>query len=176
MRSAFVGNSRFVCLRLAPGRVVAVAVGVLALQVAPAQAQVKQQGGERAPAVVIRGQVPIPQIVTVRPREVPRYHTENMLMPDRDFSDQIGNSYSLMSSRVVFGASYSTTPNDFAIHVESIGAPPLPPLPPISFDPLPVRYTTVKRQRAWCAPNWWCPSHKVKEPIVAEYPADFPRR
>ena len=176
MRSAFVGNTRFLQLRFAGGRVVAVALAALALRVASAEAQVKQQGGERAPAVVIRGQVPIPQIVTVRPREVPRYHTENMLMPDRDFSDQIGNSYSLMASRVVFGASYSRTSTDFAIQVESIGAPPLPALPPISFDPPPVRYTTVKRQRSWCAPNWWCPSHKVKEPIVAEYPADFPRR
>ena len=149
---------------------------MLAFAASPALAQVKQQGTERAPAVVIRGQVPIPQIVTVRPREVPRYHTENMLMPDRDFAEQIGNSYSLMPSRVIFGASYSTGMDNLAIRVESIGAPPLPALPPLNLEPLPVRYTTVKRQRSWCAPNWWCPSHKVKEPIVAEYPADFPRR
>jgi hypothetical protein len=147
---------------------------VLAVHVAPAGAQVIQQGGERAPAVVIRGQVPIPQIVTIRPREVPQYRLVNMLIPSREYSSQLERGYSLLSNQQIFGGGYDY--GNGSVRLDSVGAPPLPKLPPMSFQPFPVRYTVVKRQRAWCAPNWWCPSHKIKEPIVADFPADFPRR
>ena len=140
---------------------------------APARAQVAQQG---APAVVIRGQVPIPQIVTIRPREVPKYNLENILLPSRDFSAQLERGYAVMPSREVTGLSYANVIESLPMRLDSLGAPPLPHLPPIELTPFPVRYTTVKRQRAWCAPNWWCPKHKVQEAIVADFPANFPRR
>lgn len=174
MPSAYVGK----CFKVVRprgferGGILVLALAAVAALGATAQAQVSQQGGERAPAVVIRGQVPIPQVVTIRPREIPAYKFENMLIPSRDYSEQLGRGYTLQTSRNVFGVAY----DNGAAPVESIGAPPLPPLPPLNFGPLPVRYTTVKRQRAWCAPNWWCPKTKVQEPIVADFPADFPRR
>lgn len=148
---------------------VVLALASLAAFAAPAAAQVTQQG---APAVVIRGQVPIPQIVTIRPREIPQYRLVNMLIPSRSYVTDLGTGYSLLGSVKVFGLPTDSAP----LRVDSLGAPALAPLPPISLDPFPERYTIVKRQRAWCAPNWWCPSHKVKEPIVADFPADFPRR
>ena len=175
MPSALVGKCSRVVRHMAAARfarAAVVALAVIALYAAPAAAQVKQQGGERAPAVVIRGQVPIPQIVTIRPREVPEYRLVNMLIPSRNYADRVGTGYAVLPSLKVFGASY----DNLAVRVDSVGAPALPALPPISFEPFPERYTLVKRQRAWCAPNWWCPSHKVKDVIVADYPADFPRR
>jgi len=153
-----------------PGIVLALAT-IVSLA-APAAAQVSQQGGERGPAVVIRGQVPIPQIVTIRPREVPQYRLVNMLIPSRSYATDLETGYSLLASVKVFGLPTDSSP----LRLDSIGAPALAALPPINLEPFPERYTIVKRQRAWCAPNWWCPSHKVKEPIVADFPADFPRR
>jgi hypothetical protein len=151
---------------------VALTLATIAAFAAPAAAQVSQQGGERPPAVVIRGQVPIPQIVTIRPREVPQYRLVNMLIPSRSYATDLETGYSLLGSVKVFGLPTDSAP----LRLDSVGAPALLPLPAMNLEPFPERYTLVKRQRAWCAPNWWCPSHKVKEAIVADYPADFPRR
>ena len=95
-----------------------------------------------------------------------------MLIPSRSYATDLETGYSLLSSVKVFGLPTDSAP----LRLDSIGAPALAALPPMNLEPFPERYTLVKRQRAWCAPNWWCPSHKVKEPIVADYPADFPRR
>lgn len=175
MPSAFVGKCSRLVRRTAVSRrtrAIVLALASAAAYAAPSAAQVAQQGGERAPAVVIRGQVPIPQIVTIRPREVPEYRLVNMLIPSRAYGEQLGTGYSLLPSLKVFGASF----DNVTVRLDSVGAPALPSLPPIDFGPRPERYTIVKRQRAWCAPNWWCPSHKVKDVIVADYPANFPRR
>jgi hypothetical protein len=148
-------------------------VGVGAAAPASAQ-QPKQQGGQRPIAVEIRGQVPTPQFITVRPREIPAYRLE--LPAKRDFSPTIGSGYSVLWTRPVAGA--SAAPSLAA--ADSIGAPqvfaPLPtslvaaaaklPAPP----PL---FVVFRKPYPFCASLWWCPKHEVREPLVA---ADFPRR
>jgi len=82
----------------------AVAVA-LALPVAM-QAQNKQPVKRRQQPIEIRGQVPTPQVVTVRPREVPTY-SRQVLYPrfyDHDFWPSILPAYQLVTKRQVTGA------------------------------------------------------------------------
>ena len=82
----------------------AVAVA-LALPVAM-QAQNKQPVKRRQQPIEIRGQVPTPQVVTVRPREVPTY-SRQVLYPrfyDHDFWPSILPAYQLVAKRQVTGA------------------------------------------------------------------------
>jgi hypothetical protein len=68
----------------------------------PTQAPVKRR---QAP-IEIRGQVPTPQVVTVRPREVPAY-SRQVLVPnfyDHDFWPSILPGYRLVRKRQITGA------------------------------------------------------------------------
>ena len=68
----------------------------------PTQPPVKRR---QAP-IEIRGQVPTPQVVTVRPREVPAY-SRQVLVPnfyDHDFWPSILPGYRLVSRRQITGA------------------------------------------------------------------------
>lgn len=83
------------------------AAGSLALPVA-AHAQdttSKQPVKRRQQPIEIRGQVPTPQVVTVRPREVPTY-SRQVLYPrfyDHDFWPSILPAYALVTKRQVTG-------------------------------------------------------------------------
>src|SRR5688500_20345956 len=60
----------------------------------------------RQPTIEIRGQVPTPQVVTVRPREVPTY-SRQVLVPefyDHDFWQSILPAYQLIPGRLLDGA------------------------------------------------------------------------
>jgi len=84
-----------------------VAAGALMLPAA-ARAQdssSKQPVKRRQQPIEIRGQVPTPQVVTVRPREVPTY-SRQVLYPrfyDHDFWPSILPAYTLVTKRQVTG-------------------------------------------------------------------------
>lgn len=65
-----------------------------------------QRASTRRPAPIeIRGQVPTPQVVTVRPREVPAY-SRQVLVPafyDHDFWPSITPAYQLVPRRAITG-------------------------------------------------------------------------
>jgi hypothetical protein len=64
-----------------------------------------QQPTRRQPTIEIRGQVPTPQVVTVRPREVPTY-SRQVLVPefyDRDFWQSILPGYQVVPRRTLDG-------------------------------------------------------------------------
>ena len=80
----------------------ALTVSVSAHAQQPTQAPVKRR---QAP-IEIRGQVPTPQVVTVRPREVPAY-SRQVLVPnfyDHDFWPSILPGYRLVRKRQITGA------------------------------------------------------------------------
>lgn len=83
----------------------------------------------RQPSIEIRGQVPTPQVVTVRPREVPAY-SRQVLVPDffsHNFWSSIVPPYVLVSQRQITGASpLDSTP----AAVVSAGVPPAVSAPP----------------------------------------------
>jgi hypothetical protein len=81
---------------------VAMTVSVSADAQQPTQAPVRRR---QAP-IEIRGQVPTPQVVTVRPREVPAY-SRQVLVPnfyDHDFWPSILPGYRLVRKRQITGA------------------------------------------------------------------------
>ncbi len=114
------------------GLVVAVA---LALPVAM-QAQNKQPVKRRQQPIEIRGQVPTPQVVTVRPREVPTY-SRQVLYPrfyDHDFWPSILPAYQLVTKRQVTGA----VPVDSAtMHADSAAVSGAPGMAPGATAPAP---------------------------------------
>ncbi|HET9004087.1 MAG TPA: hypothetical protein VFN39_08845 [Gemmatimonadaceae bacterium] len=84
------------------GLVVAVA---LALPAAIQAQNTKQPVKRRQQPIEIRGQVPTPQVVTVRPREVPTY-SRQVLYPrfyDHDFWPSILPAYQLVTKRQMTG-------------------------------------------------------------------------
>lgn len=84
------------------GLIVAVA---LALPVAVRAQNTKQPVKRRQQPIEIRGQVPTPQVVTVRPREVPTY-SRQVLYPrfyDHDFWPSILPAYQLVTKRQITG-------------------------------------------------------------------------
>lgn len=84
------------------GLVVAVA---LALPVVVQAQNTKQPVKRRQQPIEIRGQVPTPQVVTVRPREVPTY-SRQVLYPrfyDHDFWPSILPAYQLVTKRQMTG-------------------------------------------------------------------------
>lgn len=106
--------------------VTSMALGALALPVcaivASAQARPRQQ------TIEIRGQVPTPQVVTVRPREVPQF-TRSVLVPlfyDRTFWPTILPAYALVPMRHITGTMpVDTTPQPVvAVGVPSVSLPP----------------------------------------------------
>jgi hypothetical protein len=94
----------------------------LCATLASAQARPRQQ------TIEIRGQVPTPQVVTVRPREVPQF-TRSVLVPlfyDRTFWPTILPAYALVPMRHITGTMpVDTTPQPVvAVGVPSVSLPP----------------------------------------------------
>jgi hypothetical protein len=136
-------------------------------------ANAQQRGARRRqPTIEIRGTVPTPQVVTVRPREVPAY-SRQVLVPrfyDHDFWPEIQEGYAIMSSGM--------TPADtLVLAADSVGTPDLFRLPAVpAIAPLRARFGYLRRQYEWCAPHWWCPSHRVRVRVPADSSALFPPR
>jgi len=60
---------------------------------------------------------------------------------------------------------------------DSVGTPDLFRLPAVSpLTPLRAQFATLHRQYGWCAPHWWCPSHRVRVRVPADSSALFPPR
>lgn len=82
--------------------IMAVAV---ALMLGAAEAAAQERQPRRQQTIEIRGQVPTPQVVTVRPREVPAY-SRQVLVPnfyDHDFWPVIVMPYSMVPERMLGG-------------------------------------------------------------------------
>jgi hypothetical protein len=77
----------------------------LALPVLAGAQNTKKPAPRRQAPIEIRGQVPTPQVVTVRPREVPAY-SRQVLVPnfyDHDFWPAILPGYRLVAQRQITG-------------------------------------------------------------------------
>lgn len=93
-----------------PRRVRVALLALAALAVLPAVASAqratrRRPATRRAPAIEIRGQVPTPQVVTVRPREIPEF-SRQILVPnfyDRQFWPSILPGYQLVARRSLSG-------------------------------------------------------------------------
>ena len=149
------------------GFVVALAVGAGV----PADAQ--QPTRRRQPTIEIRGQVPTPQVVTVRPREVPSF-SRQVLVPrfyDHDFWPDIQEGYDVLTNRLFAGLDSAT------FTVDSVGTPDLFALPKVR-PPTPLRpkFAFIKRQWSFCATRWWCPSKRTRVPMPADSAALFDMR
>jgi len=145
--------------------------GMMMADSSAANAQ-RQPARRRQPTIEIRGTVPTPQVVTVRPREVPAY-SRQVLVPrfyDHDFWPEIQEGYAIMSSGM--------TPADtLVLAADSVGTPDLFRLPAVpAIAPLRARFGTLRKQYEWCAPHWWCPSHRVRVRVPADSSALFPPR
>jgi hypothetical protein len=127
----------------------------------------------RQPTIEIRGTVPTPQVVTVRPREVPAY-SRQVLVPrfyDHDFWPEIQEGYAIMSSRMI------TPADSLLLAADSVGTPDLFRLPAVTpLTPLRAQFGRLRKQYDWCAPHWWCPSHSVRVRVPADSAALFPPR
>lgn len=80
-------------------------VAACAAAVVLAPSMVQAQRGTRPKAIEIRGQVPTPQVVTVRPREVPTY-SRQVISPtfyNHDFWPSILPAYLLVPQRMIVG-------------------------------------------------------------------------
>jgi hypothetical protein len=124
----------------------------------------------RQPTIEIHGTVPTPQVVTVRPREVPSY-SRQVLVPrfyDHDFWPDIQEGYAILAPR-------TTAPGDTLIlAADSVGTPDLFRLPAVRpLSPLRAQYGYLRKQYGWCAPHWWCPSHRVRFRLPADSAALF---
>lgn len=76
-----------------------------AMLLLPAVARAQQPTKRRQAPIEIRGQVPTPQVVTVRPREVPTYNRQ-VLVPrfyDHDFWPDIETGYLMVPQRQITG-------------------------------------------------------------------------
>ena len=144
----------------------------LAMDSSVASAQRRTPPRRQAP-IEIRGTVPTPQVVTVRPREVPAY-SRQVLVPrfyDHDFWPEIQEGYAIMSGRMV------TPADSLLLAADSVGTPDLFRLPTVSpLTPLRAQFATLHRQYGWCAPHWWCPSHRARVRVPADSSALFPPR
>ena len=99
------------------------ALGALALL--PALARAQQPTRRRQAPIVIRGQVPTPQVVTVRPRAVPAY-SRQVLVPrfyNHDFWPEIQESYQLIPDRQLTG---DASLDSLSARADSIGAVGVP--------------------------------------------------
>jgi hypothetical protein len=132
-----------------------------------------QRTPRRQAPIEIRGTVPTPQVVTVRPREVPAY-SRQVLVPrfyDHDFWPEIQEGYAIMSGRMM------TPADSLLLAADSVGTPDLFRLPAVSpLTPLRAQFGTLHRQYGWCAPHWWCPSHRVRVRVPVDSAALFPPR
>ena len=137
-----------------------------------ADAQQPTRTRRQAP-IEIRGQVPTPQVVTVRPREVPAF-SRQVLVPrfyDHDFWPDIQEGYDVLTNRMFAGLDSAT------FTVDSVGTPDLFALPKVRAPtPLRPKFATIRRQLKFCATRWWCPSKKTKVPMPADSAALFDMR
>jgi hypothetical protein len=134
-------------MRTRVGRTRALAVAALAVALIPSLAEAQQPTRRRQAPITIRGTVPTPQVVTVRPREVPTYGRD-ILVPnfyDRDFWAVILPGYLVVPERMVTGesplgdaadstmAGLTPAATPLVSPTDSTGAalalPPLPPRP-----------------------------------------------
>ena len=95
-----------------------------ALVVDSSAANAQRTTRRRQPTIEIRGTVPTPQVVTVRPREVPAY-SRQVLVPrfyDHDFWPEIQEGYAILSSRL-------TPADSLVLAADSVGTPDLFRLP-----------------------------------------------
>jgi len=121
----------------------AVVGAILAVSTATAYAQADQppaqrrQQPRRQETIEIRGQVPTPQVVTVRPREAPAY-SRRVLVPtflDRDFWPSI-----LPPLQIVSGSAAVRSDSIPRAAADSVSRPPAaPPRPPSGTPPAPPR-------------------------------------
>ena len=93
-----------------------------------------QRGVRRQQTIEIRGQVPTPQVVTVRPREVPTY-SRQVLVPefyDRDFWQSILPAYQLVQRRSIEGVRPTDSSQVIATPVApvALGVPVVTPRTP----------------------------------------------
>jgi hypothetical protein len=81
------------------------ALAAFALALVPALASAQQPTRRRQAPIEIRGQVPTPQVVTVRPRAMPAY-SRQVLVPrffDHDFWPEIQLGYQMVPERQISG-------------------------------------------------------------------------
>ena len=79
--------------------------GVAALALSAAEARAQERPPRRQAPIEIRGTVPTPQVVTVRPREIPAY-SRKVLVPnfyDHDFWPSILPAYEMVPQRTLTG-------------------------------------------------------------------------
>ena len=146
------------------------AVALAALTLDPSTADAQRRPTRRQPTIEIHGTVPTPQVVTVRPRDVPTY-SRQVLVPrfyDHDFCPDIQEGYAILAPRTV-------APGDTLIlAADSVGTPDLFRLPAVRpLAPLRAQFGTMRKQYGWCAPHWWCPSHRVRFRLPADSAALF---
>lgn len=87
-------------------RVSLLVAAVAAVAVTPMLAEAQRRPARRQAAIEIRGVVPTPQVVTVRPREVPAY-SRQVLVPnfyDHDFWQSLLPAYHLVPQRMIKGS------------------------------------------------------------------------
>ena len=85
---------------------VALMAAVAAIAITPVIAEGQRRTPRRQTAIEIRGVVPTPQVVTVRPREVPAY-SRQVLVPnfyDHDFWQSLLPPYQLVPQRMITGS------------------------------------------------------------------------
>lgn len=146
------------------------AVLLAALTLDGSVANAQRTPRRRQPTIEIHGTVPTPQVVTVRPREVPTY-SRQVLVPrfyDHDFWPDIQEGYAILAPRTV-------APGDtLLLAADSVGTPDLFRLPAVSpLAPLRPQFGFMRKQYGWCAPHWWCPSHRVRYRLPADSAALF---
>jgi hypothetical protein len=98
--------------------------------------QPRTQAPRRPSTIEIRGQVPTPQVVTVRPRETPAY-SRRVLVPgffDHDFWPSILPPIDIISAKSATRS--DTTSRSTA---DSTARPPSAPRPPSGTPPAPLR-------------------------------------
>jgi hypothetical protein len=115
-------------------------LAVAAVAIAPFAAEAQQRPVRRQQSIEIVGQVPTPQVVTVRPREMPQYD-RRVLVPtfyDHDFWQSILPGYLVVRQRTITGA----VPGDsMAARRDSAGAVPPSGAPPATTNPPPAGTT-----------------------------------
>lgn len=80
-------------------------LGVAALALSAAEARAQERPPRQQAPIEIRGTVPTPQVVTVRPREIPAY-SRKVLVPnfyDHDFWPSILPAYEMVPQRALSG-------------------------------------------------------------------------
>jgi hypothetical protein len=116
----------------------ALALAIALIAVADVQAQQPTQQPAKRPArrqaaIEIRGVVPTPQVVTVRPREVPQY-SRQVLVPnyyDHDFWQSLLPAYQFVPQRMITG---SGVPRDTTAVRSMTGTSTPAPRPAASSD------------------------------------------